>query len=412
MGDRAPQIACTRLPLPLFHARNRLFYESKKNMESDIWTNSLEVQRNEKARNPTHNPTLIMDLISSKIAPTFRLSTSFPNTRNIVSATDLSRQMWPFKSNGKSGFSSSSSAEEVTSGIDGSGLTAIVTGASSGIGAETARVLALRGVHVVMAVRNVSNGNKVKEAIVNEIPSAKVEAMELDLSSNESVREFVSEFTSSGRPLNILINNGGVMGIPFELSKDNVELQFATNYLGHFLLTTLLLDTIKRTASETKREGRIVSVSSVVHWVTYGEGIRFERLNDEEGYNRWLSYGQSKLATHLHTIELARRLKEDGTEVTVNSLHPGVVGTNIYRYFGIWGGNLGQSGGILKYLIGLVFKRVPQGASTSCYLALRPEVKGTSGAYFANNHISTPAAQALDTNMAKKLWDFSMDLVK
>ncbi|KAM2921463.1 hypothetical protein COP2_043198 [Malus domestica] len=130
---------------------------------------------------------------------------------------------------GPSGFSSSSTAEEVTEGIDATGLTAIVTGASSGIGTETARVLALRGAHVVMAVRNMAAGKDAREQIVKAIPSAKVDAMELDLSSLSSVRKFASDFNSSGLPLNILINNAGVMGTPFTPSKDKIELQFATN---------------------------------------------------------------------------------------------------------------------------------------------------------------------------------------
>ncbi|GAY41119.1 hypothetical protein CUMW_057010 [Citrus unshiu] len=136
-----------------------------------------------------------------------------------------------FNRKGPSGFSASSPAEEVTQGIDATGLTAIVTGASSGIGAETTRVLALRGVHVFMAVRNMAAGTDVKDAIVKEIPTAKVDVLELDLSSLASVRKFASDFTTKGLPLNILINNAGIMASPFMLSKDNIELQFATNHL-------------------------------------------------------------------------------------------------------------------------------------------------------------------------------------
>jgi NAD(P)-dependent dehydrogenase (short-subunit alcohol dehydrogenase family) len=140
--------------------------------------------------------------------------------------------MWFFGSKGASGFSSRSTAEEVTHGVDGTGLTAIVTGASSGIGVETARVLSLRGVHVVMAVRNTDSGAKVKEDIVKQVPGAKLDVMELDLSSMQSVRKFASEYKSTGLPLNLLINNAGIMACPFMLSKDNIELQFATNHLG------------------------------------------------------------------------------------------------------------------------------------------------------------------------------------
>ncbi|KAL2550435.1 NAD(P)-binding Rossmann-fold superfamily protein [Forsythia ovata] len=312
--------------------------------------------------------------------------------------------MWLFKRKGPSGFSSSSTAEEVTKGIDGSGLTAIVTGASSGIGSETARILALRGVNVIMGVRNMAAGKEVKEAIVKEIPAAKVDTMELDLSSLTSVRKFASEFTSSSRPLNLLINNAGVMAAPFKLSKDNIELQFATNHLGHFLLTHLLIETMKKTARETKREGRIVNVSSEAHRFAYREGIRFDRLNDEEGYSRWAAYGQSKLANILHANELARRLKEDGAEITANSLHPGTITTNLFR-------NLGVFEGVASTVGKFLFKNIPQGASTSCYLALHPQVKGISGEYFSDNNLAKPSSRAADTDLSRKLWDFSMDLI-
>ncbi|KAF9689329.1 hypothetical protein SADUNF_Sadunf01G0081000 [Salix dunnii] len=256
-------------------------------------------------------------------------------------------KMWPFGWKGPSGFSPRSTAEQVTQGIDATGLTAIVTGASSGIGTETSRVLALRGAHVVMAVRNVDSGKKVKEEILKEIPNAKIDVMQLDLSSIESVRKFVSEFISLGLPLNLLINNAGIMAAPFMLSQDNIEMQFATNHVelwtlkrfynlaGHFLLTELLLDTMKKSASESNLEGRIVIVSSDAHHFTYRGGIRFDKINDESGYNSIQAYGQSKLANILHANELTRRLKEEGVDITVNSLHPGSIMTNLLRFHSV-----------------------------------------------------------------------------
>ncbi|VVA41375.1 PREDICTED: short-chain dehydrogenase [Prunus dulcis] len=221
---------------------------------------------------------------------------------------------------------------KVTEGIDGTGLTAIVTGASSGIGVETARVLALRGVHVVMAVRNTDAGANVKEVILKEIPNAKIDVREIDLSSFTSVRKFAADYRSSGLPLNILINNAGVGVTPFKLSQDSIELQFATNHLGHFLLTNLLLETMKSTSRESNTEGRIVNVSSLSHQYGYHEGIRFNKLNDEPTYSRHSAYAQSKLANILHANELTRRLMEEGAEVTANSLHPGTILTNLLRY--------------------------------------------------------------------------------
>ncbi|KAA3460397.1 NAD(P)-binding Rossmann-fold superfamily protein isoform 2 [Gossypium australe] len=177
------------------------------------------------------------------------------------------RSTWLFSWKGASGFSAYSTADDVTQGIDGTALTAIVTGASSVIGVETARVLALRGVHAVMAVRNLDAGRNVKEAILKEINGAKIDVMQLDLSSMASVRKFASEFQSSNLPLNILINNAGVMATPFMLSHGNIELQFATNHLGYSDCNLAV--------------------------------IYFPRF----------AYGQSKLANILHANELSRRLK-------------------------------------------------------------------------------------------------------
>ncbi|XP_020572761.1 short-chain dehydrogenase TIC 32, chloroplastic-like [Phalaenopsis equestris] len=303
-----------------------------------------------------------------------------------------------------SGFSWYSTAEEVTRGLDGSGLTAIVTGASSGIGLETARVLALRGVQVIMAVRSLSSGNGVRETILKEIPSAKVDVLELDLASKESVRKFASEYNSLELPLNILINNAGVMATPFMLSQDGIELQFATNHVGHFLLTHLLLENMKKTARDSKIEGRIVNVSSEGHRFAYREGIRFDRINERSDYSTLGAYGQSKLANILHANELARRFKEDEVDITANSLHPGSIITNLLRHHSFID--------FLSRTLGkLVLKNAQQGAATTCYAALHPDVKGVSGKYFNNSNIADPSAKAKDADLAKKLWDFSMELI-
>ncbi|KAL3331360.1 hypothetical protein AABB24_034935 [Solanum stoloniferum] len=278
-------------------------------------------------------------------------------------------------------------------------------GASSGIGAETTRVLAMRGAHVVMAVRNVKSGTEVKDSILKEIPHAKVDVMELDLGSMESVRKFASEYNSTGYPLNILINNAGVMAPPFMLSQDNIELQFATNHLGHFLLTNLLLQNLKNTAQGSHKEGRIVNVSSLGHRFTYREGIRFDKINDKDSYTAILAYGQSKLANILHANELARHFKEEGAEITANSLHPGSITTNLLRHQSLVEGLVNWIG---KYFI----KNIPQGAATTCYVALHPQVKGITGEYFSDSNISASTSQGTDAELAKKLWDFSLNLTK
>ncbi|KAH0461029.1 hypothetical protein IEQ34_008604 [Dendrobium chrysotoxum] len=264
---------------------------------------------------------------------------------------------WP----GPSGFGSATTAEQVTEGIDASNLTVIITGGASGIGAETARVAALRGAHVIIAARNMEAANETKELIVSSNSAARVDAMKLDLNSLKSVRSFADNFVATGLPLNILINNAGVMFCPYQLSEDGVEMQFATNHLGHFYLTNLLLDKIKRTAKESGVEGRIVNLSSIAHLHTYPEGIQFDGINDRSRYNDKKAYGQSKLANILHAKELSRRL---------------------------------------------------QGAATSCYAALHPSLKGITGKYFLDCNEKEPSNLAKNEKLAKQLWAFSEELVK
>ncbi|XP_071689926.1 short-chain dehydrogenase TIC 32, chloroplastic-like isoform X2 [Rutidosis leptorrhynchoides] len=254
-----------------------------------------------------------------------------------------------------------------------------------------------------MAVRNTDSGKKVKQTILDEIPTAKVDVMELDLSSLASVKSFAANFISSGLPLNILINNAGVMAPPFTLSKDNIELQFATNHLGHFLLTQLLLETMKNTSHEQKREGRIVNVSSEGHKFAY-KGIYYDQLNDESSYNALYAYGQSKLANILHAKELTKHLKENGVNITANALHPGSIATNLLRYHNIIDGVVDWVG---KYFL----KSIPQGAATTCYMALHPQVNGVSGEYFMDSNIAQPNSYAKDAKSAKELWDISLNMV-
>ncbi|XP_009108602.1 short-chain dehydrogenase TIC 32, chloroplastic-like isoform X2 [Brassica rapa] len=255
-----------------------------------------------------------------------------------------------------------------------------------------------------MAVRNTVSGAKVKQDILNQVPGAKLDVMELDLSSIESVRRFASDYKSTGLPLNILINNAGVMACPFMLSKDNIELQFATNHLGHFLLTKLLLDTMKNTSRESKREGRIVNLSSEAHRFSYPEGVRFDKINDVSSYSSISAYGQSKLCNVLHANELARQLKEDGVNITVNSLHPGAIMTSLWRHFNSY------LAGAVSALASYFIKTVPQGAATTCYLALSPQVAGVTGEYFRNCKITKPSSFGQDSELAKKVWDFSTKL--
>ncbi|KAH7841491.1 hypothetical protein Vadar_030536 [Vaccinium darrowii] len=173
---------------------------------------------------------------------------------------------------------------------------------------------------------------------------------------------------------------------------------------GHFLLTNLLLETMKSTERESQKEGRIVNVSSWAHNFPYPEGIRFDKINDESGFGTWSAYAQSKLANILHANELARCFKEEGVNITCNSLHPGAILTN--RNTPHHNVVTDLVTGILKYLL----KNIPQGAATTCYVALHPQVKGVSGEYFSDCNIAKRSALAKDEELAKKLWDFSLSL--
>ncbi|XP_057801381.1 short-chain dehydrogenase TIC 32 B, chloroplastic [Salvia miltiorrhiza] len=305
---------------------------------------------------------------------------------------------------GASGFGSASTAEQVTQGIDATNLTAIITGGASGIGLETARVLAQRNAHVIIAARNMEAANEAKQAILQDYSKARVDILKLDLASLHSVKAFTHHFLTLNLPLNILINNAGIMFCPFQLSEDGIEMQFATNHLGHFYLTNLLLDKMKETAKTTGIEGRIVNLSSVAHLLTYREGIAFEQMNDKNKYDDKKAYGQSKLANILHANELSRRLQSEGVNITVNSVHPGLIMTNLFRYSGIFIK-------MLKLATYILWKNVPQGAATTCYVALHPNLKGVSGKYYVDCNEFKSGRLARDEALAKRLWDFSCDLV-
>lgn len=308
-------------------------------------------------------------------------------------------------------FSCFSTAEEVTDGIDASDRTAIVTGATSGIGAETARVLALRGAQVVLAVRNVGAGERVAQKFLQEIPHARLHVLHLELSSMASVRTFCHSFKALNLPLNILINNAGMAPCPFKLSPDGLEMQFATNYIGPFLLTSLLLDDMKRAAKETGIQGKVVNVSSIFHDLyTYPGGIRFDQLNDESSYNPECAYGQSKLANILHAKELSRTFHEERVNVVANAVDPGAIHTNIFN--GISDDTLQQwiKQYENKYKETVFWKSIPQGAATQCLLALHPSTNIKIGKYFANCQEAKPSEISCDLKLAKDLWDFSVNV--
>ncbi len=202
------------------------------------------------------------------------------------------------------------------------GRTAVVTGANSGIGLETARALAAHGAHVVLACRDQVKARAAADRLAREAEDAlSLELLALDLSDLRSVRAAAETFRSRHDRLDVLINNAGIMAPPYLLTADGFELQFGTNHLGHFALTGLLLDSLLTTPG-----ARVVTVSSNLHRLA---GIDFDDLDHERSYNRWDAYGASKLANLLFTSELARRLESAGDRVVALAAHPGWSRTNL-----------------------------------------------------------------------------------
>ncbi|WP_438293991.1 oxidoreductase [Streptomyces sp. HUAS TT7] len=202
---------------------------------------------------------------------------------------------------------------------DQSGRTAVVTGANSGIGLVTARELARRGARVVLACRSEARGRAAEDHIRSEVPGAEAEFRQLDLADLASVREFAAKFPYE--QLDLLVNNAGVMALPYGKTADGFETQFGVNHLGHFALTGLLLPRLRAAGA-----ARVVSVSSGMHALA---NIDIGDLNSERRYRRWIVYGRSKSANLLFIHELARRLRAAGSEIVAAAAHPGYAATNL-----------------------------------------------------------------------------------
>ncbi|CAN8253511.1 unnamed protein product [Cochlearia groenlandica] len=308
---------------------------------------------------------------------------------------------------GPNGFGSKSTAEQVTqhSSFPCSHLTAIITGGTSGIGAETARVLAKRGVRVVMAVRDMKKAELVKEKILRENSEAEIILIEIDLSSLSSVKRFCSRFLSQDLTLNILINNAGVFSPNLEFSEDKIELTFATNFLGHYLLTELLIEKMIETAEKSGIEGRIINLSSVIHnWVNL-DSFSFPKLLHPLTYNGTRAYAQSKLATILHAKALSKQLKDRNANLTINAVHPGIIKTGIIR------AHKGLLTDSLFLIASKLLKSISQGAATTCYVALSNETRGLSGKYFADCNETNLSDLANDEHVALRLLNNSRVLI-
>jgi NAD(P)-dependent dehydrogenase (short-subunit alcohol dehydrogenase family) len=296
------------------------------------------------------------------------------------------------KPKGPTGFGYGSTAEDVTQGLDLSGKTILITGSNSGIGLESLRVLAMRGAHVIAAARTV---DKATDAIKNAGATSNATPVACELSDPESVRRCVDTVKATGRPIDVLMLNAGIMALPKLEQAFGYELQFFTNHIGHFLLTQGLLEVLSDTA-------RVVALSSEAHRMAPRAGIAFDNLDGSRGYDPWKSYGQSKLANLLFASELARQFQ--GTRKSAFAVHPGVIRTNLGRHMNP----------VLNSMMGmfdaLTLKNVAEGAATQCYVAVHPDAT-QSGAYFADSNVKVPSKPGRDPELARRLWDESERII-
>ena len=292
-------------------------------------------------------------------------------------------------------FGRDSTAEEVTSGMDLTGQTALVTGSNSGIGYETARVLALRGAHVMCAARSQEKSEATCESIGGDVsPSV------FDLAEFDTIVSACDAIKSTGRSIDMLICNAGIMELPELQQVNGIERQFVVNHLGHFILVNHLLEQVNAAP-----QGRIVNVSSGRATAATPEGgIMFDNLSGEDGYDPLEAYGQSKLANVLFTLELAERLA--GTNATANAIRPGVIPTNLGRHMPRWKV-------IALETVGKIFtKTIPQGAATTVYVATAPALSDTSGYFFEDCNPIRAGGYTEDREMAARLWAVSEELTQ
>jgi retinol dehydrogenase-12 len=268
------------------------------------------------------------------------------------------------------------------------GKNALVTGANTGIGKVTARELARRGARVWIGCRSEERASATIQELLRDDSGLALEPFGVDLGELDSVRRAAAAFLASGEPLHLLINNAGVAG-RVGLTKDGFELCFGINYLGHFLLTQLLLERLKESAP-----ARIVNVSSTANYNV--KGIDFEAVRaPARTLGALTEYAVSKLANVLFTTELARRL--EGTSVTSYALHPGVIATDIWR----------SAPWPIRPIIKWFMTNVEDGATTTLYCATAPELEGTSGRYYDFSREKKLGPVALDAELARRLWDQS-----
>lgn len=299
-----------------------------------------------------------------------------------------------------SDYDKKSTAEEVTESVDLSGKNIVVTGVNSGLGQETMRVLAMRGAHVLGTARTLEKASNAASGV-----SGNVTPLVCELSDFASVKACADEINALNIPIDALICNAGIMALPKLELGNGFEQQFNTNHLGHFILAHNLLERVKQA-----EKGRIVMLSSLAHKMAPLGGILFDNLDGSKWYKDWSFYGQSKLANMLTAVSLSKQL--EGSNATANSVHPGIIRTNLGRSMGGIQGllfNNPVSGWAVGKLMGT--KTIAQGAATQCYAATAPELSEVSGRYFADSNEERPSRYGRDNELADRLWEFTCDAV-
>lgn len=308
-----------------------------------------------------------------------------------------------------SDFGWGSTTDEVLAGKDLSGTTAFVTGANSGLGQETARAMASKGAHIIMAGRDQAKLDASVAAIRESVPDAQLDTITLDLGSLESIRAATSRARQRFSQIDLLINNAGVMACPFTHTADGFEMQFGTNHLGHFALTAELMPLIERGTAK-----RIVNLSS--------RGHHFAPVNFDDphfatrAYDPWESYGHSKTANILFTVGLESRFAVLG--IHAYAVHPGGIQTNLGRHM-----TEEMVAALMARVTtsdaGFAWKTIAQGAATSCWAATAPELEGNGGVYCEDCHVAEVddesaaggvRSYALNTSYADRLWAMSEEL--
>jgi NAD(P)-dependent dehydrogenase (short-subunit alcohol dehydrogenase family) len=308
-----------------------------------------------------------------------------------------------------SGFGWASTTDEVLEGKDLSGTSVFITGANSGLGQETARAMAAKGAHVIMAGRDQAKLDEAVAAIRAAHPKAQLETITVDLTSLENIRAAASRARQRFSKIDILINNAGVMATPFTHTHDGFEMQFGTNHLGHFALTAELMPLIERGTTK-----RIVNLSSRGHHMG---PVNFDDPHfAERPYDPWASYGQSKTANILFTVGLEARFAV--LDIHAYAVHPGGIETNLGRHM-----TQDMRDALMKRVTtsdsGFAWKTIPQGAATTCWAATAPELEGQGGVYCEDCHVAeqddTPTkggvrSYALNPSYAEQLWALSEEL--